>query len=80
MENPIKMDDMGVPLFLETSIHTRKQTWKLKIPPAGKGASLQKHQSLWFHVWHVKQSIPYRHPNTCITPAEKVFLDPPKYT
>ena len=21
MENPIKMDDLGVPLFLETSIH-----------------------------------------------------------
>ena len=24
MENPIKMDDLGVPLFLETSIYTPK--------------------------------------------------------
>ena len=26
MENPIKMDDLGVPLFLETSISVSKKT------------------------------------------------------
>ena len=28
MENPIKMDDLGVPLFLETSIYTHSNTGK----------------------------------------------------
>ena len=26
MENPIKMDDLGIPLFLETPMSTSKQT------------------------------------------------------
>ena len=27
MENPIKMDDLGVPLFSETSISPKKEGW-----------------------------------------------------
>ena len=27
MENPIKMDDLGVPLFLETAIYIYTATW-----------------------------------------------------
>ncbi len=27
MENPTKMDDLGVPLFLETSIYTIERFW-----------------------------------------------------
>ena len=27
MENPIKMDDLGVPLFLETSINAHRYSW-----------------------------------------------------
>ena len=37
MENPIKMDDLGVPLFLETSIYSKRTTtypWNIpKRPP-----------------------------------------------
>jgi len=32
MENPIEMDDLGVPLFLETPI-SRKPTPRVKCPP-----------------------------------------------
>ena len=33
MENPIKMDDLGVPLFLETPIcHIKVYHWVLPIP------------------------------------------------
>ena len=32
MENPIKMDDLGVPLFLETPIKKKKQTFKKRTP------------------------------------------------
>ena len=28
MENPIKMDDLGVPLFSETSIYQSKEKYK----------------------------------------------------
>ena len=28
MENPIKMDDLGVPLFLETPIYLRAQAYE----------------------------------------------------
>ena len=35
MENPIKMDDLGVPLFLETLIYRQwvylQQHWKVKV-------------------------------------------------
>ena len=30
MENPIKMDDLGVPLFLETPIYEIEPAWNLK--------------------------------------------------
>ena len=33
MENPIKMDDLGVPLFLETPIYCRYQTKKIMVIP-----------------------------------------------
>jgi len=48
MENPIKMDDLGVPLFLETSIcksqgyinEFRCEEWNLGIIPFLKGVKL----------------------------------------
>ena len=33
METPIKMDDLGVPLFLETSIYCQLGDYMLPIPP-----------------------------------------------
>ena len=50
MENPIKMDDLGVPLFLETSIcqHTKPNnmntTFELQVP-------IGRNQSSWFLNW-----------------------------
>ena len=42
MENPIKMDDLGVPLFLETSIYTLEVSkTKSKLPGRGFGPSLE---------------------------------------
>ena len=32
MENPIKMDDLGVPLFLETPISHPKGSWEDEFP------------------------------------------------
>ena len=53
MENPIKMDDLGVPLFLETpirlpslkltvSLHLKMDGWKVPIVSFWGPASLQK--------------------------------------
>ena len=39
MENPIKMDDLGVPLFLETP--------KYKFQGGGWTNPLEKHESTW---------------------------------
>ena len=33
MENPLKMDDLGVPLFSETSIYNYRQIWESNLPP-----------------------------------------------
>ena len=42
MENPIKMDDLGVPLFLETSIYTLEVSkTKSKLPGRGFGPSFE---------------------------------------
>ena len=43
MENPIKMDDLGVPLFLETSIYTLEVSkTKSKLPGRGFGPSFER--------------------------------------
>ena len=40
MENPMKMDDLGVPLFSETSIYSAKNPARLQALP------------VWQKVWH----------------------------
>ena len=49
MENPIKMDDLGVPLFLETPIYSRLYRWyKFRVLP-------QKLFPRMFHLSHEKK-------------------------
>ena len=56
MENPIKMDDLGVPLFLETSICIQNNlgtSWDPKLIPLDRISQLHPHNSLpQFLPWH----------------------------
>ena len=54
MENPIKMDDLGVPLFSETSIYSAKNPARLQaLACMAKSLAQSKGFSKWSHLEHL---------------------------